>query len=269
MRADDIVIKAEKFTGEGKNLQFDTGIATFLGYVKYQLHNIAIGNAQSPEAVYVKTFTLDGTNEKSGDLYKTEGNLEILPVTESFSALTGGMSDALGVKSVTAAFTMDKFSAKLWQDFNELQTGIQELAEAGSDPAKAQAAQADLNKRGDAMLAEAGANGLLLKLNLAVNAEPGNATLDGHVEFLKGSKMTVAEIQAAFDAQSPTQLVELLGKNLRFELNVVIPKAIVDAVGAGAMIDGNPFIPLEGDNYKLHIKNDDKGIYLNGQPAPL
>lgn len=259
---DDLVIKAKNMEGKGKDLVFDPVLAGYLGEMQIKVNDIAVSSPTSPEAVYLKTAIMTVEHEKSGDLYRGGMKFEAIPVPESFSALTGGMSDALGVQSLIGSFDFKNMSAGMLTTLNNLQPAIMQAQNGGEE------GKAELAKQFDSILAEAGKHGSSFAFALAVNAKPGNATLDAQAEVIKGSKLTFAELETASKADDPKQFIELLNKNVRFEVNVVLPKALVDALGAGAFLEGNPYLPLDGKNYKLNLKNGDKGITLNGQPFP-
>lgn len=269
IHVDDVVGKAENMEIKGKNMTFDPLLGGYLGEARYSVNNIAFASATMPEKVYISALSFVADNEKSGDLYSSAGKFEILPVKEAFAELTGGMSEALGVKSISIDAKLDKISGDMLKDLTQLQTDIQNFAYAGDDPEKQTEAKKAIAPRVDSLLAEAGKHGTILTGQLLVNAEPGDATVKAYFEVLKGSKMTFAELEAAGSANDPAQFIELLNKNVRFELDVVVPKALVDAVGVGAFLEGNPYLLLDGKNYKLNLKNSDKGITLNGQPMPM
>lgn len=268
--ADDLVIKAKDLDGKGKNMVFDPVLGSYLGEYRYTLNDIAVASAGNPEAVYVKSLAVKGENKKSGDLYHSDMGMEILPVKEAFAALTGGMSEALGVQSIHADFGMKNLSSQFMSDLTELQGEIQLMGQAAHDPAKSEAAKKVLFARGDSLLAEAGKHGAQLKFKLVSNNDAGNAVFDSWVEFLKGSKLTMAELDSAINAQDPSGFIALINQNLRFEVNITLPKALTDAVGVTPMIEGYAagFLKLDGNNYKLVLKNDGKAITLNGEAFP-
>ena len=266
--ADDSIFKAKNLELKGKDLVWDSILGNYLGEITYKINDISYASSSQPEAVYVKSVTVNAETQKSGELYDGTFKLEVLPVKESFAALTGGLSEQLGVKSIVADAEFKNISEQLWADFSHIQGDIQRMGKAENDPAQKAEAEKALENRINSMLAEAGKHALKYEFDLAINAEPGNATLDSHVEFLKGSKMTYAEVTSATEADSPQAFIDLLNKNIRFEVNIVLPKALVDAVGAGVFLEGNPYMPLDGKNYKLNLKNSDKGITLNGEAFP-
>lgn len=267
---DDTVIKAKNFEGKGKNLVYDPVLAGFLGDEEYKLNDIAVASADMPEAVYVKTITIKGENEKSGELYHSKMGFEVIPVSEAFNALTGGMSEALGIESLVGKGELKNLSGTLFTELNELAGEFQGYASSADDPAKQEAAKQELAKRVDSVLAEAGKHNAIGKFNLALNTQNGNAELDAWLEFLKGSKLTYAELDKTIAADTPDEFIKLLGKNVRFEVNFTLPKALADATGMTPMIESAAagFLKLDGNNYKLVLKNSDKGITLNDEAFP-
>lgn len=267
---DDTVIKAKNLEGKGKDMVYDPVLGNYLGEIEYKLNDIAVASADMPEAVYVKTVTFKGENEKSGELYHSKMGFEIIPVSEAFNALTGGMSEALGIESLVGKGELKNLSGTMYSELNELAGEFQGLASSADDPAKQEAAKQELAKRVDTVLAEAGKHNAIGKFNLTLNTKNGNAELDAWLEFLKGGQMTYAEIEKAIAADTPDEFIKLLGKNVRFEVNFTLPKALADATGMTPMIESAAagFLKLDGNNYKLVLKNSEKDITLNGEVFP-
>lgn len=257
---DASTVKVAGMDGKGKNLVFDPILGTFLGEATYTIHDISYADVSLPEAVYIKAINFKSENKKSDDLYQQKGHVEIIPVSESFAPLTGGMSDAIGVQSLLADFEISNMSSALVTALSELPVAMQEASEDSEEA---------LAKQMDTILAEAGTHGAAFKTSLQLDTKPGTAKADAYVEFLKGSKLTYQEVSTAFDAETPDQFLELMKKNVRLEVNVHLPKDLVDVVGMGVLLEDNPFLKLDGKTYTLNLKNDDKGLTLNGEAFPM
>ncbi|MDO5090586.1 MAG: DUF945 family protein [Cardiobacteriaceae bacterium] len=267
---DDTIIKAKELDAKGKDMAFDASIGGWLGKFDYRLNDIAVATATAPETVYVKTVAVKGEVQKSNDLYHTDVDFEILPVSEAFRDISGGMSDALGIQSLTGKMQLKNLSETFYHEFNSVNEAFQSYAGNLNDEGRRTEAEKMLASHVDALLAEAGKHNASNKFELSLNTDNGNAEIKSWFEMLKGSKPTYAAIKSAFEADSPDALIKLLNDNVRFEVNVTLPKALADATGMTPMIEAmaGQLLKLDGNHYKLVIKNDGKAITLNGEAFP-
>ena len=117
--ADDSIFKAKNLELKGKDLVWDSILGNYLGEITYKINDISYASSSQPEAVYVKSVTVNAETQKSGELYDGTFKLEVLPVKESFAALTGGLSEQLGVKSIVADAEFKNISEQLWADVGD------------------------------------------------------------------------------------------------------------------------------------------------------
>lgn len=242
-------LRANRVTLTGQQLQYDPAIHYFLGDVTLSAHDATLSSSHLAKPIELSSLSFRQKNAKNGHFYNSSLSYAMTPVTD-IPALFG----FAGIKVQDANFTLqgEHFSEAALRAFNALKA---------SDNAPNAATINTLINALNASHAQ-----ILTQLRLATIQ--GTATLDMLFHVKNLSRNNSVAWQRAIAQKNGKQLLHLLVQHADVNGKLILPKAIVNTTGYGALVKtlGKNFLEDKNDHYEATIMTQNNTLYLNGSP---
>lgn len=248
-RGQSATLRANCVTLTGEQLQFDPAIHYFLGDVTLSAHDATLSSSHLAKPIELSSLSFRQKNTKDGHFYNSSLSYAMTPVTD-IPALFG----FVGLKVQDASFTLqgEHFSEAALRAFNELKSSYTAPNEA------------TINTLINAL----NASNAQILTHLRLATIQGTATLDLTFQVKHLSHHNPQAWARAIRQKNGKALLHLLVQNADVNGKLILPKAIVNATGYGALVKtlGKNFLADKNDHYEATITTQDNTLYLNGTP---